>query len=161
MVLLHEHFPYGLCNSTRAHAKALTAHRAGEEIVSEYSSDSNAILGYNSDSSYEFDFRSDPNESESELNTTEEPLSGPTASLVITSTPASRFVYWPDRKSADLTDDNSHCVAYLETLPFQQRTLLAPNEDKHTPTQVATTDSSLCTPDCEVFMVSGDAGTSE
>jgi hypothetical protein len=33
---LHEHFPYGLCNASRAHAEALTARRAGKEIVSDY-----------------------------------------------------------------------------------------------------------------------------
>jgi hypothetical protein len=81
--------------------------------------------------------------------------------LVITSIPAGRFVYWPDRKPADLTDDNSRCISNLEALPFQEGTPLAPNKDEHTPTEVATTDSSLCTLDCEVFMTAGDAGTSE
>jgi hypothetical protein len=33
---LHEHFPYGLCNTIKAHAKALTARRASKEIVSDY-----------------------------------------------------------------------------------------------------------------------------
>jgi hypothetical protein len=161
IVLLHEHFLYGLCNSNRAHAEALAALQAGKEIVSEYSSDSNVVPGYNLDSSYEFYFGSDPIEFESELHTTEEPLSGPAAGFVITSTPAGRFVYWPDRKPAYLTDDNSCCVAYLETLPFQEGTPLAPIKDKHTPTEVATTNSSLCTLDREVFMAVGDAGTSE
>jgi hypothetical protein len=69
---LHEHFPYGLCNSSRAHTEALTAHRAGKEIASEYSSDSNPASGYYSDSSYEFDFGSDL--TETEINTTEESL---------------------------------------------------------------------------------------
>jgi hypothetical protein len=92
-VPLHEHFPYGLCNASRAHAEALAARWAGKEIASDYSSDSNPASGYYSDSSYEFDFGSDPTESESENNTTEEPLSGPTTGLVITSTPAGRFVY--------------------------------------------------------------------
>jgi hypothetical protein len=83
----HEHFPYSLCNVSRAHAKALTMRRAGKEIVSEYNSDSNTVPGYNSDSnpvssyysdsSNEFDFGSDPDEPESESNTTEQPLSGP------------------------------------------------------------------------------------
>ena len=157
---LHEHFPYGLCNASRAHAEALAACRAGKEIAFEYSSDSNTATGYYLDSSYEFDFGSDPIESESELNTTEEPLSGPATGLVITSTPAGRFVYWPDRKPADLTDDNSRCVTYLDSLPFQEGTPLALN-DEHTPTEVATTDSSLCTPDREVFMTATDVGTSE
>jgi hypothetical protein len=128
MTPLNENFPYGLCNSSRAHVEALAARRASKEIASEYSSDSNPASGYYSDSSYEFDFMSDPIESESEINTTEEPLSGPAAGLVITSTPAGRFVYWPDRKPADLTDDNSCCVAYLDTLPFQEGTPLDPIE---------------------------------
>jgi hypothetical protein len=97
---LHEHFLYGLCNTRKAHAKALTARRASKEIVSDYTSDSNPVSGYYSDSSYEFDFGSDPDEPESEISTTEQPLSGPATGLVITSTPAGRFVYWPDRKPA-------------------------------------------------------------
>jgi hypothetical protein len=40
---LHEHFPYGLCNASKAHAKALTACRAGKEIVYDYTSDSNCV----------------------------------------------------------------------------------------------------------------------
>jgi hypothetical protein len=104
---LHEHFPYGLCNARKAHAKALTARRANKEIVSDYTSDSNPVSGYYSDSSYEFDFGSDPYEPESEISTTEQPLSGPATVLVITSTPAGRFVSWPDHKHAALTDGNS------------------------------------------------------
>jgi hypothetical protein len=160
MIPLHEHFPYGLCNSSRAHAEALVARRAGKEIASEYSSGSNPASGYYSDSSYEFDFGSDPTEPKFNTNMTEEPLLGPATGLVITSTHAGRFVYWPDRKPEDLTDDDSCCVAYLDTLPFQEGNLLAPNEE-HTPTEVATTDSSLCTPDRQVFMAAGDVGTSE
>jgi hypothetical protein len=125
---LHEHFSYGLCNSSKANTKALSARRAGKEIVSEYNSDSGTVPGYNSDSgtvssyysdsSYEFDFGADPDEPESENHTTEQPLSVQASSLVITSTPAGRFVYWPDRKPTDLTDGNSRCVAYLDSLPF-------------------------------------------
>jgi hypothetical protein len=162
---LHEHFPYGLCNASKAHAKALSARRAGKEIVSEYNSDSttvpdynsdsNPVSGYYSDSSYVFDFRSDPDGPESENHTTEQPLSGPASGLVITSTPAERFAYWPDRKPADLTDGNSRCVAYLDSLTFQEGTPLAPTEE-HTPTEVATFDSSLGTPDCQVFMAAGE-----
>jgi hypothetical protein len=63
---LHEHFPYGLCIASKAHAKALFACRAGKEIASEYDSDSNSISGYYLDSSYEFDFGADPAEPESE-----------------------------------------------------------------------------------------------
>jgi hypothetical protein len=85
----------------------------------------------------------------------EQPLSGPATGLVITSTPIGRFIYWPDRKPADLTGGNSRCVAYLDSLPFQEGTPLAPTEE-HTPTEVATTDSSLDTPDRQVFMAAGE-----
>jgi hypothetical protein len=94
-------------------------------------------------------------EPEPENFTTEQPLSGPTTGLVIISTPADRFVYWPDRKHTDLTDGNSHYGAYLDSLPFQEGTPLAPTE-KHTPTGVASTDSSLGTPDRQVFLATGE-----
>jgi hypothetical protein len=152
---LHEHFPYGLCNASKAHEKALTTRRAGKEIVSDYNSDSNPVSGYYSDSSYEFDFGSDPDEPESDNTTTEKPLSGPATGLVITSTPAGRFVYWPDRKPADLIDGNSRCVACLDSLPFQERTPLALAEEQ-TPTEVATTDSSHGSPDRQVFMTTNE-----
>jgi hypothetical protein len=159
---LHEHFPYGLCIASKAHAKALSARLAGKEIASDYDSDSNPISGYYSSSSYEFDFGADPDEPESETYTMEQPLSGPASDLVITSTPADRFVYWPDRRPADLTNENSRCVAYLDSLPFQEGTPLAPTEE-HTPTEVATSDSSLRSPDRQVFMTtnetSGPSGT--
>jgi hypothetical protein len=61
---LHEHFPYILCNASRAHAEALSTRRAGKEIVSEYNSYSNPVSGYYSDSSYKFDFGADPDEPE-------------------------------------------------------------------------------------------------
>jgi hypothetical protein len=115
---LHEHFLFGLCNASRAHTEALVVCRAGKEIVSNYALDSNPSSGYYSDSSYEFDFGSDPDEPESENPTTEQPLSRPATGLVITSTPTDRFVYWPDRKPTDLTDGNSRYVAYLDSLPF-------------------------------------------
>jgi hypothetical protein len=152
---LHEHFPYGLCNASKAHAKALTTRRADKEIVSDYTSDSNPASGYYSDSFYEFDFGSDPDKPESEISATEQPLSGPATGLVITSTPAGRFVYWPDRKPEDLTDGNSCCAAYLNSLPFQEGTPLAPAEEQ-TPIEVATTDSGLGTPDRQVFMAAGE-----
>jgi hypothetical protein len=127
-----------------------------------YYSDSNPISGYYSDFSYEFDFGADPDELESETNTMEQPLSGPASGLVITSPPAGRFFYWPDRKPADLPDDNSHCIAYLDSLPFQEGTLLAPTEE-HTPTEVAASDSCLGSLDRQVFMTtnetSGPSGT--
>jgi hypothetical protein len=135
--------------------------RAGKEMVLDYdpdsgttpgyNSDSNPLSGFYSDSSYEFDFGSDPDELESENNSTEQPLSGPATGLVITSTPAGRFVYWPYHKPADLTGGNSRCVAYLDSLPFQEGTPLAP-VGEHTPTEVATSDSSLGSPERQVFM---------
>jgi hypothetical protein len=139
--------------------------RARKEIVSEYHSDSNTVSGYNldsnpvsgyySDSSYEFDFGADPDEPESENHTTEQPLSGPASGLVITSTPVGRFVYWPDRKPTYLTDGNSRCVTYLDSLPFQEGTPLAPAEE-HTPTEVATSDSNLGSLDRQVFMTTNE-----
>jgi hypothetical protein len=152
---LHEHFPYGLCNARKAHAKALTVRRVGKEIVSDYTSDSNPISGCYSDSSYEFDFGLDPAGPESETFTSEQPLSGPATGLVIKSTPTERIVYWPDRKPADLIDRNSSYVAYLDSLPFQEGTPLSPAEE-HTPTEVATTDSSLGSPDRQVFMTTNE-----
>jgi hypothetical protein len=123
-----ERFTRGPCNISRAHTKAPTTRRAGKEPVPEYdsdsdtalgrASDSNPLFGFYSDSAYEFDFGSDPEEPESEDNSTEQPLLGPAAGLVITSTPAGRFVYWPDCKPADVTGGNSRCVAYLDSLPF-------------------------------------------
>jgi hypothetical protein len=133
--------------------EALVARRAGKEIVSDYSSNSNPASYYSD--SYEFDFRSEPNEPASENFTTEQPLSGPATGLVITSTPARRFVYWPDRKPTDLTGGNSRCIAYLDSLPFHEGTPLAPTEE-HTPTEVATTDFGLGTPDRQVFMAAGE-----
>jgi hypothetical protein len=162
---LRERFTRGPRNVSRAHAKAPTTRRASKEIVPEYDSDSNTVPGHNSDSnplsgfysdsSYEFDFGSDPDEPESENNTTEQPLSGPASGLVITSTPTGRFVYLPDRKPADMTGGNSSCIAYLDSLPFQEGTPLAP-AGEHTPTEVATSDSSLGSPDRQVFMTTNE-----
>jgi hypothetical protein len=162
---LCERFARGPRNVSRAHSKAPTTRRACKEIVPEYNSDSdtapsynsdsNPLSGFYSDSSYEFNFGSDPDEPESENNTTEQPLSGPASGLVITSTPAGRFVYWPDCKPADLTEENSRYVAYLDSLPFQEGTSLAP-AGEHTPTEVATSDSSLGSPDRQVFMTTNE-----
>jgi hypothetical protein len=111
----HENFPYGLYNASRAHAEALTTRRADKEIVSDYTSDSNPTSGYYLDSSYEFDFGSDPDEPEFENSTTEQPLSGLATGMVITSTPADRFVYWPDHKPAN------HKTASLTLTRFPSR----------------------------------------
>jgi hypothetical protein len=75
--------------------------------------------------------------------------------LVITPTPAGIFVYWPDHNPTDLTDGNSRYVAYLYLLTFQEGTPLDPTED-HSPTEVVSTDSSLGTPDRQVFMAAGE-----
>jgi hypothetical protein len=120
-----------------------------------HTSDSNPLFGFYSDSAYEFNFGSDPEDPESEDNSTEQPLSGPASGLVITSTPARRFVYWPDRKPAELISGDSRYIAYLDSLPFQEGTPLARAEE-YTPTEVASSDSSLGNPDRQVFMAAGD-----
>jgi hypothetical protein len=139
-----ERFACGPLNLSRARTEAPPARRAGKEPVPEYNSDSdtapghasdsNPLFGFYSDSAYEFDFESDPEDPESEDNSTEQPLSGPTFGLVITSKPAGRFVYWPDRKPADLIDGNSRYVAYLDSLPFQEGTPLTRTKE-YTPTE--------------------------
>jgi hypothetical protein len=120
-----------------------------------YNSDSNTLFGFYSDSAYEFNFGSGTEDPESKDNSTEQPLSGPASGMVITSTPAGRFVYWPDRKPADLIDGNSRYIAYLDSLPFQEGTPLARAEE-YTPTEVATSDSSLGSPDRQVFMTTNE-----
>jgi hypothetical protein len=161
-------------NLSRARTEAPYSRRAGKEPVPEYNSDSdtapghtsdsNPLSGFYSDSAYEFDFGSDLEDPESEDNTTEQPLSGPASGLVITSTPTGRFVYWPDRKPADLISGDSRYVAYLDSLPFQDGTPLARAEE-YTPIEVASSDSSLGNPDRQVFMAVGDtprpSGTAE
>jgi hypothetical protein len=154
--------PRNLCT---ARTEAPSARRAGKEPVPEYNSDSdtapghasdsNPLSDFYSDSAYEFDFGSDREDPESEDNTTEQPLSGPASGLVITSTPAGRFLYWPDRKPADLISGDSRYVAYLDSLPFQEGTPLA-RADSYTPTEVVSSDSSLGNPDRQVFMAAGD-----
>jgi hypothetical protein len=156
---------HGLRNLCRARTEAPSTRRAGKEPVPEYNSDSdtapghasdsNPLSGFYSDSAYEFDFGSDPEDPESQDNTTEQPLSWPASGLVITSTPAGRFVYWPDRKPTDLISGDSRYVTYLDSLPFQEGTPLT-RADSYTPTEVASSDSSLGNPDREVFMAAGD-----
>jgi hypothetical protein len=166
-----ECFMRGARSISRARTEAPPTCRAGKEPVPEYNSDSdtapghasdsNPLFGFYSDSTYEFDFGSDPEDPVSEDNSTEQPLSGPVSGLVITSTPAGRFVYWSDRKPADLIDGDSRYVAYLDSLPFQEGTPLARAEE-YTPTEVASSDSSLGNPDRQVFMAAGDTpGPSE
>jgi hypothetical protein len=155
-----ERFTRGPRILSRARTKAPSIRRAGKEPVPEYNSDSdtapgyasdsNPLFGLYSDSGYEFDFGSDPEDPESEDHSTEEPLLGPASGLVITSTPAGRFLYWPDRKSADLISGDSCYIAYLDSLPFQEGTPLARAEE-YTPTEVESSDSSLGNPDRQVF----------
>jgi hypothetical protein len=150
---------------SRPRTGAPSSRRAGKEPIPEcnsdsdtapgHASDSNPLFGFYSDSAYEFDFGSDPEDPESEDNSTEHPLSGPASRLVITSTPAGRFVYWPDRKPADLISGDSRYVAYIDSLPFQEGTPLA-QADSKTPTEVAASESSRGTPDRQVFMAVGD-----
>jgi hypothetical protein len=126
-------------NLSRARTEAPSTGRSGKEPVPEYKSDSDTapghasdstpLFGYYSDSAYEFDFGSDPEDPESEDNSTEQPLSGPASGLVITSTTAGRFVYWPDRKPADLISGDSRYIAYLDSFPFQEGTPLARAEE--------------------------------
>jgi hypothetical protein len=152
-------------NLSRARTEAPSTRRAGKEPVPEYNSDSdttpghasesNPRFGFYSDSAYEFDFGSDPEDRESEDNSTEQPLLGPASGLVITSTPAGRYVYWPDREPADLISGDSRYVAYLDSLPFQEGTPLALAEE-YTTTEVVSSDSSLGNPDHQVFMAAGD-----
>jgi hypothetical protein len=150
---------------SRARKEDPPSRRAGKEPVPEYNSDfdtatghasdSNPLSEFYSDSAYEFDFGSDLEDPESEDNSTEHPLSGSASGLVITSTPAGRFVYWPDRKPADLISGDSHYVTCIDSLPFQEGTPLA-RVDSNTPTEVAPSESSLGTPDRQVFMAAGD-----
>jgi hypothetical protein len=160
-----EHSTRGPRIVSRARTEAPSSSRAGKEPVPEYNSDSdtapghasdsNPLSGFYLDSAYEFDFGSDPEDSEFEDNTTEHPLLGPTSGVVITTTPAGRFVYWPDRKPTDLISGDSLYVAYLDSLPFQEGTPLA-RAVSYTPTEVASSESSLGNPDRQVFMTAGD-----
>jgi hypothetical protein len=93
----------GSRNPCRVCTGAPSSRRAGKEPVLEYNSDSdtapghasdsNPLSGFYSDSGYVFDFGLDPEDPESEDNSTKHPLSGPASGLVITSTPAGRFIY--------------------------------------------------------------------
>jgi hypothetical protein len=160
-----EHSARGPRILSQARTGAPTSRRVGKEPVPEYNSDSDAAPDHAPDSSplsefysnpdYEFDFGSDPEEPESEDNSTELPLSGPASGMVIASTPAGRYVYWPDRKPADLIKGDSRYVAYIDSLPFQEGTPLA-RADSSTPTEVAPSESNLGTPDRQVFMTAGD-----
>jgi hypothetical protein len=55
----------------------------------------------------------------------------------------------------DLISGDSRYVAYLNSLPFQEGTPLA-WADSYTPTEVASSESSLGNPDRQVFMAAGN-----
>jgi hypothetical protein len=78
---------------SRARTEAPSSRWASKEPVPEYNSNSDTAPSHASDSNPLSGFFSDPEDPESEDNTTEQPLSGPASWLVITSTPAGRFVY--------------------------------------------------------------------
>jgi hypothetical protein len=63
-----------------------------------------------------------------------------------------------------LITGDSRYIAYLDSLPFQEGTPLA-RADSYTPTEVASSESSLGNPDHQVFMAAGDtpgpSGTSQ
>jgi hypothetical protein len=161
----HEQSMRGPRILSRTRKEAPPSRRDGKEPVPEYNSDSDTAPGHASDSNplsefysesaYEFDFGSDPEDPKSDGNSTEHPLSGPATGLVITSTPAGRFVYWPDCKPADLISGDSRYIACIDSLPFQEGTSLT-RADSNTPTEVAPSKSSLGTPDRQVFMATGD-----
>jgi hypothetical protein len=54
-----------------------------------------------------------------------------------------------------LISGDSRYVAYLDSLPFKEGTPLA-RADSYTPTEVASSESSLGNPDRQVFMAAGD-----
>jgi hypothetical protein len=145
--------PHGAPSACRAGKEPVPEYNSDSDTAPGHASDSNPLSSFYSDSAYEFDFGSDPEDPEDD--TIEHPLSGPTSGLVITSTPVGRFVYWPDRKPADLISGDSCYVAYIDSLPFQEGTPLA-RADSYTPTEVASSESSLGTPDRQVFMAAGD-----
>jgi hypothetical protein len=72
------------------------------DAAPDHAPDSSPLSEFYSNPDYEFDFGSDLEEPESEDDSIELPLSGPASGLVIKSTPAGRYIYWPDRKPADL-----------------------------------------------------------
>jgi hypothetical protein len=115
------------------HKEPVPEYNSDSDTAAGHASDSNPLSGFYSDSAYEFDFGSDPEDPESEDNTTEQPLSGPASGLVITSIPAGRIVCWPNRKPADLITRESRDVTNLDSLPFQEGTPLTRAEE-YTPT---------------------------
>jgi hypothetical protein len=156
---LHKHFPYGLCNASRAHVEALAARWAGKEMAS--ATTQTPTL---------------PPATTQTLRTSSN--SGRTLSSLVRGQhnrgiavrPCYRLghyiyscrkirllarsqAYRPDRWQLTL-----RCLPRFTSLLGGNP--LAPNEER-TSTEVATTDSSLYTPDHQVFMAVGDVGPSE
>ena len=119
-------FPFGLRNAASVYQGLLTDKVSGSEPGSG--------LDYNSDSDEET------------------PLTGPQPGLVITSTPAGRFVYWPGKKPEDLLEPDSRLIACLDPLPFQHGAPLAPIPEEATATEVISSSSSSYSPEREVFV---------
>jgi hypothetical protein len=85
--------PHGGPSSRRAGKEPVLEYNSDSDTAPGHASDSDLLSGFYSDSAYELDFGLDPEDPKSEDNATEHPLSGPASGLVITSTPAGRFVY--------------------------------------------------------------------
>ncbi|CAN6330357.1 unnamed protein product [Urochloa humidicola] len=153
--------PFGLRSASAAYQAALPKlQRLGKEATLEYYSDSEIIPDYYSDSEiipdyysqssdYELDYGSDEYE--------EKLLTGSAQGLVITSTPAGRFVYWPDQKPSDLAvDNNSRLVACLDNLPYQEG---SPLQDEGSDTELVTPSTSGdYLPSREIFVVDTPEG---
>jgi hypothetical protein len=69
--------PQGAPSSRQAGKEPVPEYNSDSDTALGHASDSNPLSGFYSDSAYEFDFGSDPEDPESEDNTTEHPLSGP------------------------------------------------------------------------------------
>jgi hypothetical protein len=65
------------------------------------------------------------------------------------------LVNWPGCKPANLISGDSRYVTYIDFLSFQEGTPLT-RADSNTPTEVAASESSLGTPDRQVFIAAGD-----
>jgi hypothetical protein len=83
----------GAPSSRRAGKKPVPEFNSDSDTAPGHASDSNPLSEFYSDSAYEFDFGSDPEDPESDGNSTEHPLSVLASGLLITFTPAGRFVY--------------------------------------------------------------------
>jgi hypothetical protein len=133
--------------------EALVARWFGKEIASDYSSDSNPTSGYYSNSSCEFDFGSDPIEPKSEINTTEEPLSGSATSYKIYSCRKILLLARSQARRPDRRQLMLRCLRRLTSLP--EGNTAGPNRGAYV-NRGASTDSGLGTPNHQVFMATGE-----